>query len=468
MFPMSIDQELDNTISTFADIEAELNLRHAQDVLRDLVKNLDLTSSERQGLESDLSGLQQMLDKLEHTSIQIAVFGMVGRGKSSILNALLGQTVFATGPTHGITRTTEAKPWQVEGENPTGAMSYRISQVELIDTPGIDEVDGQTREQMARQVAEKADLLLFVIAGDITQVEYQALSWLRDAGKPMLLVFNKIDQYPPGDRQAIYEKIRDERVRELLSPDEIVMVAASPLVASAVRRPDGSFQTQLNRGEPQINDLKLKILDILHREGKSLIALNTMLYAEDVNEQVVQRKLEIRADQARSVIWNATITKAVAIAINPLTAIDLLSGVAIDITLILTLSKLYGIPMTQRGALDLLQKIALSMGGIGASELITNLGLSSLKGLLGVTAPATGGATLAPYLSVAVTQAAVAGASTYGIGQVTTTYLANGASWGDDKPKAVVRRILLSLDQASILGRIKNELWIKLGLEASN
>ncbi|EDZ92726.1 GTP-binding protein HSR1-related [Limnospira maxima CS-328] len=155
---MSIDQELDNTISTFADIEAELNLRHAQDVLRDLVKNLDLTSSERQGLESDLSGLQQMLDKLEHTSIQIAVFGMVGRGKSSILNALLGQTVFATGPTHGITRTTEAKPWQVEGENPTGAMSYRISQVELIDTPGIDEVDGQTREQMARQVAEKADL----------------------------------------------------------------------------------------------------------------------------------------------------------------------------------------------------------------------------------------------------------------------------------------------------------------------
>ncbi|RAQ39783.1 GTP-binding protein, partial [Arthrospira sp. O9.13F] len=84
---MSIDQELDNTISTFADIEAELNLRHAQDVLRDLVKNLDLTSSERQGLESDLSGLQQMLDKLEHTSIQIAVFGMVGRGKSSIVNA---------------------------------------------------------------------------------------------------------------------------------------------------------------------------------------------------------------------------------------------------------------------------------------------------------------------------------------------------------------------------------------------
>ena len=115
-----------------------------------------------------------------------------------------------------------------------------------------------------------------------------------------------------------------------------------------------------------------------------------------------------------------------------------------------------------------MRSLHLSMGGIGASELITNLGLSSLKGLLGVTAPATGGATLAPYLSVAVTQAAVAGVSTYGIGQVTTTYLANGASWGEDKPKAAVRRILLSLDGASILSRIKDELWMKLGLEASN
>jgi GTP-binding protein Era len=140
-------------------------------------------------------------------------------------------------------------------------------------------------------------------------------------------------------------------------------------------------------------------------------------------------------------------TKAVAIALNPLTVVDLLSGAMIDVTLILTLSKLYGISMTQQGALDLLQKIALGMGGIGASELVANLGLSSLKGLLGVTAPLTGGASLVPYLSVAVTQAGVAGVSSYGIGQVTKTYLANGASWGSEGPKAVVQRILASLDE---------------------
>jgi hypothetical protein len=48
------------------------------------------------------------------------------------------------------------------------------------------------------------------------------------------------------------------------------------------------------------------------------------------------------------------------------------------------------------------------------------------------------------------------------IGQVTKVYLANGASWGPDGPKAVVSRILSSLDETSILNRIKGELEAKL------
>jgi hypothetical protein len=318
---------------------------------------------------------------------------------------------------------------------------------------------------MARQVAKQADLLLFAVAGDITQVEYEALSFLRDAGKPILLVFNKIDQYPEADRLAIYNKIRDERVRELLSPDEIVMAAASPLMAKAVQGSDGSLRVEMVRGEPQIEDLKLKILEILDREGKSLVALNSMLYADDVNEQLVRRKMEIRSQSADRVIWKGVITKAMAIALNPVTVLDLLSGAIIDVAMILTLSKLYGINMSQSGAVDLLQKIAISMGGITASELVANLGLSSVKGLLGLAAPVTAGLSLAPYLSVAVTQAAVGGLSSYGIGQITKTYLANGASWGEESPKAVVNNILASLDENSIMGRIKDELINKLKIK---
>lgn len=482
---MEIDKELDNTILNFADIQSELNLRHAREALRDIVENMDLTPQERSGLEPAIGGLQKMLDKLERTCVQIAVFGMVGRGKSSVLNALLGQNVFETGPTHGVTRSMTIGEWDI-GQEEMGSrrdgecgkletqrqlpvlsnapIIYRLSQVELIDTPGIDEVDGETREALARQVAKQADLILFVVAGDITKVEYEALSQLREAGKPMLLVFNKIDQYPDADRIAIYHKIRDERVRELLSPDEIVMAAASPLIPNAVRRADGSMNVKMTRGTPQIDDLKLKILEILDREGKSLVALNTMLYAGDVNEQLVKRKMEIREDSANKIIWNGVMTKAVAIALNPITVLDILSGAVIDVAMVLTLSKLYGIGMTEAGAVELLQKMAISMGGITASELVANFGLSSLKGLLGMAAPATGGLSLAPYLSVAVTQAGVAGVSSYGIGQVTKAYLANGASWGDDGPKAVVSRILASLDEGSILNRIKDELRAKLNL----
>lgn len=468
--PLNLDEELDSAILSFEDIQAELNYKQAQTALQDIVAKLDLTPQERAGLEVEIEQLETMLGNLDRRVVQIVVFGMVGRGKSSLLNALLGDKVFETGPLHGVTRQSARAHWGISEETVGNSdrtfvvtlPGFGESQVELIDTPGLDEVDGETRAALAATVAKQADLILFVIAGDMTKVEHEALSQLRQAGKPILLVFNKIDQYPQADRMAIYHKIRDERVRELLSPDEIVMAAASPLVAKATKRSDGTRGVQLSPSAPQVEELKLKILEILQREGKALVALNTMLYADNVNEQLVQRKLAIRDNSANQLIWRAVMTKAVAIALNPVTVVDILSGAAIDVALILALSKLYGIQMTQTGAFGLLKKIALSMGGISASELLATLGLSSLKGLLGVSAPATGGASLGPYLSVALTQAGVAGVSSYGIGQVTKVYLANGASWGPDGPKAVVSRILATLDETSILNRIKEELRAKL------
>lgn len=88
------------------------------------------------------------------------------------------------------------------------------------------------------------------------------------------------------------------------------------------------------------------------------------------------------------------------------------------------------LPLNQREAIALLQKIVLSMGGISLGEVLANLGLSSLKTALGISAPLTGGLSVMPYLSVAVTQGAIAGLTTQIIGKSTQTYLANGGSWG--------------------------------------
>jgi GTPase len=467
------EEEMDKAIFSFDEIQTELNYRQAQTALRNLVTKLDLTPTEQQGLESEINDLETMLSKLDRMVVQIAAFGMVGRGKSSLLNALVGQNVFETGPLHGVTKSAQSVNWSITEESygaSERALRVRLqssgqSQVELIDTPGLDEVDGETRAALAQNIAKQADLILFLISGDMTKVEHEALSQLRDAGKPILLVFNKVDQYPQADRMAIYEKIRDERVRELLSPDEIVMSAASPVVRALVQNPDGTRRVQLRTLSAQVEDLKLKILEILHREGKALVALNSMIYADIVNEHLVERKLAIREAAANTLIWRATMTKAVAIALNPITVIDILSGAVIDIVMILGLSKLYGIPMSEAGAVKLLQKIALSMGGISASELLANFGLSSLKTLLGISAPATGGLSLGAYATVAITQAGVAGFSTYAIGHVTKTYLANGATWGSDGPKFVINKILDNLDEASILNRIKEELQTKIKIK---
>jgi GTPase len=466
----SWDEELDSAIFTFDDIQAELNYKQAEKALQNLVAKIDLTPQEKAGLETEIADLETILSKLERMVVQIAAFGMVGRGKSSLLNALVGQPVFETGPLHGVTRDSQTVSWSFTEEavgDTERALRVTLpglgqSKVELIDTPGLDEVDGETRAALAQQIAKQADLILFVISGDMTKVEHEALSQLREAGKPILLVFNKVDQYPEADRMAIYQKIRDERVKELLSPNEIVMAAASPLVRMAVLRPDGSKGLQLSPGKPKTEALKLKILEILHNEGKALVALNSMIYADNINEQLVQRKLIIRENAANQLIWRVVITKATAIALNPVTVVDILSGAVIDVALVLGLSKIYGIPMTETGAVKLLQRIALSMGGITVSELLANLGLSGLKTLLSISTPATGGAAFVPYVTVALTQAGVAGVSSYGIGQVTKAYLANGATWGAEGPKAVINRILANLDETSILNRIKEELQQKV------
>lgn len=469
-----LEQALDEVLQSFDQIQSDLNYQNAHDALTELVNKLALSPRERAEIETTVQGLQVMLDKLDRMVVQIAVFGMVGRGKSSLLNALLNQNVFETGPTHGVTRQAQRADWSISQDAVTSNDSPLLrvalngigsSQVELVDTPGIDEVDGQRREQLARQVAQQADLILFVIAGDMTRIEYEALLTLRQASKPILIVLNKVDQFSQVDREAIYQKLRDERLRSLISADEIVMTAAAPLVRRAIRHADGQLEVVTEPGRPDVAELKLRILELLHREGKALVALNTLLYADHVNEQITQRKLDIRDRAADDLIWSATLTEAIAIALNPITVLDMVGGAVIDIALIVALSKLYGLPMTQQGAVGLLKKIAMGMGGVTATELLATLGLSSLKGLMGATAPLTGGLSLAPYIPVAIAQAGVAGLSTYGVGQVAKVYLANGATWGAEGPKIVIQKILASLDEASVLSRIRSELETKIGIK---
>ena len=455
--------DLTETIDSFQSIQSERNYRRATDTIREILANLDLSQREEYGLRLEIDELNMMLAKLDRAVFQVAVFGMVGRGKSSLLNALIGANIFETGALHGVTRERQQVVWEIDNwqdefdlDKDTPASLHEI--VEFIDTPGIDEVEGKERQALAVYIARQVDLILFTIAGDITELELQTLSTLRAAGKPILLVFNKVDRYPDADKLAIYAKICDERVREILSPNEIIMVAAAPVMISAAAREDGTMGIDYHSGIPQVGELKRRIVEILQCEGKSLAALNAMLAADRIQQQLTSRKMDSRGAAANDIIWQSVMTKSIAIALNPITTADMIAGAAIDIAMILRLSKFYGIPMTQVGAISLLKSIAVGMGGVAIGEFAVNLGLSGIKSLLAILAPATGGISIAPYTAVALTQASIAGVSTYSIGQVTKTYLANGANWGDNSPKVVIDRILATIDEHSIVDRIKQDL----------
>jgi len=360
------------------ELHIELTYRQAQKTIEALRTQWVKSPRERSQLEPMLRGLGRMQSKLDHRVIHIAVLGLVGRGKSSLLNALLGESVFVTGPLHGVTQRLETARWILpETESETDVATPLT--VELWDTPGLDEVQGDDRERLAQRVAQRADLILFVISGDLTQIEWEALHRLRRSGKPLLLVLNKVDQYPECDREAIYAKIQNDRLQDWISPTEIVMTAAAPVKRIAQRQADGQVVVTPVLALPQVEELKAKILDILQREGLALLTLNSLLYAQVAQNRMVECKLKLRETAVDQIIWQGAVTKATTIALNPIAIVDVMAGAVIDVSLILSLARLYGLPLNRWGAWRLLRSIGLSMAAVSASELFTSLGLGSVK-----------------------------------------------------------------------------------------
>ena len=417
--------------------------------------NVDLQSAVRK----DLQSLKGALDKLEERVIRIAAFGLVSRGKSSVVNALVGQKILKTGPINGVTQWPRAIHWDA----PSGKV-----QVEFIDTPGLDEISGESRATMARDVARQADLILFVVSGDITRTEYEALCELRQSHKPLLLVFNKIDLYPEKDRFEIYQQLQKLGVGnrhggnlDTLSTEEIVMVAAEPQ-AIPVRTEwgDGKITEEWESPPPQVDELREKILTILNREGRSLLALNALFQAREAEASIAKKTLEIRAEEAESIIWTYAKYKALAVAVNPIGVLDVLGGLIADLTLIRSLARLYGLPITSFEAGKLWQTILISSGGLFLGELLTTLVLGLGKSAAAISGMFESPAAFTLYGTTALAQGGMAGYGSYAIGKAAQVYLEQGCSWGSTGPSTVIAEILSQIDSETIIYRLKQELLI--------
>ena len=446
--------------------QARDSIREAIDRYIPQLKMTRLDSQElsrQAAVKQGIDQLTTLLNKLDGSLLRVAVFGLVSRGKSAVINGLLGEKVLDTGPLNGVTQWPRSVYWQLDAADGEKALK-----IELIDTPGLDEIEGRSREDVAQQVAQQADLILFVVSGDVTKTEYEALQQLYATRKPLLLVFNKVDLYPDADQksvaanlQALWQEAEDnsDLPQGARLVDEIVMVSAEPAPLQVrVEWPDGRVSEEWEHPPAQITPLREALLRTVESEGPTLVALNALKQAGEIEENVTKEITELHREDANELIWKYAKYKAIAVALNPIALVDMLGGISSDIVMIRALSRLYGFPMTRFEASSLWQGIIRSSGTLLLSEFGTSLFLGFGKSGAAIWSAFESFSGLTAYAGAMTAQAGAAGYGTYAVGQAAKVYLQQGCSWGPNGVNTVMQTILSQAKEDSMLERLQEEI----------
>ena len=350
--------------------------------------DLQLSPRERSLLRGELALLDRQLERLDQRRLRIAVFGRVGVGKSSLINALIGQRLLETDVAHGSTRRQTAVEWRL----PIGG----LNSIHLIDTPGIDEIDADGRARLAARIALGADLVLLVIDSDLSRCDREALERLQSCGKPLQLVLNRSDRWPDSELSTLLGSIRRRLPRDL----PVTAVAAAP------RRPvlDAEGRPRSEAAPAEVGVLRKQLHLLMEQEGELLLAIQALRQADRFQQQKQQLQLQLKRRSAQGLIGRYAAAKATGVAMNPLLALDLAGGMACDSALVLQLCQLYGLKLTPSSTRLLLTRLSAQNALLGGAQ----LGLGLIKQLLLLLVPVSGGASLAPAAPVAVAQAALA------------------------------------------------------------
>ena len=408
------------------------------------------SDSERQHLIDDIAQLNEMYDKISTGRVEITIFGEISTGKSAMINALIGRAVAGVDVQGGWTKQIWGTAWEGAGYRLPGMES---SEIVLIDTPGINEVGGADRAELAEVTARRSDLILFVTDSDLNETEYAALVELAAVQKPIIMVFNKIDLYPDEEKKVLTEMIQ-KRLDGLVPADHFVTTVADPReVEYVIEQPDGSEKVEWRKPEPEVEELKSMILETLEKEGLGLLALNAAMYAADKSDRISALRVSMRDTRADQVIWTMAATKAVVVAANPLPIVDIFGGLAVDALMIVTLSKVYGLSFSMSQARGLAKAIS-GAAGIYALGEFTNWGASAFKLITGTLGTAL---TMLP-------QGAAAGFTSYIIGRSAKHYFEQGGSWGAGSAKTVVKDILATTNKDSVVAHLKDEIKSRLSL----
>ena len=191
----------------------------------------------------------------------VAVIGAPNAGKSTLVNALVGQKVAIVSPK---AQTTRARLM--------GIAIHDNAQILLVDTPGIFAPKRRLDRAMVAAAwtgAQDADLVLLVIDAS-ERVREDVLAGLEKRHQPLFLVLNKVDLVK---KPELLKLATDLTAR--LNPDQVFMISAT--------QGDG------------VPDLKQALADVmppspwLYPEDELSDATDRMIAAELTREQVVNQ-----------------------------------------------------------------------------------------------------------------------------------------------------------------------------------
>ena len=126
-------------------------------------------------------------DKVSAERVHIGFFGLRNAGKSSVVNAVTGQSLSLVSETKGTTTDPVQKAMEL----------LPIGPVVIIDTPGIDDVGtlGEMRVKRALQVLDKTDIAILVVDAEkgLLQADQELLTLFAEKKIPHITVYNKSD-----------------------------------------------------------------------------------------------------------------------------------------------------------------------------------------------------------------------------------------------------------------------------------
>jgi GTP-binding protein EngB required for normal cell division len=283
--------------------------------------------------ESERRRIEELHRRLQANRCHLAVLGQFKRGKSTLINALVGAPVLPAAvvpltsiPTflHGGEELTaqvvfdDHQPrkhfnaatagalaefltqFVTEGSNPHNRLGVRQVEVtypapvlrqglELIDTPGIGSTFRHNTEATMNFLPQ-CDAALFVVSADppITEVEVEFLKLARQDVERLFFILNKIDYLDADERRtavAFLQQVLCEQVGFAEAPPIFCTSARQGLAARLSRDRDSWSASGLAEVENRIVEFLLaEKADVLHRAG--------VRHAEDILVDI-QRRLEL-------------------------------------------------------------------------------------------------------------------------------------------------------------------------------